>query len=102
MLVCENLYRQRRHCRTSPRWIPARNRNGALGRGLLGSRASRDLVVPSAQHPAGPGGLARTLVTFHQLNSRLQGHPCMNTTPGVGMSTGSLGHGMSVALGMAL
>jgi transketolase len=42
------------------------------------------------------------LVTFRQLNSRLQGHPCMNTTPGVDMSTGSLGHGMSVALGMAL
>jgi transketolase len=42
------------------------------------------------------------LVTFRQLNSRLQGHPCMKTTPGVDMSTGSLGHGMSVALGMAL
>ncbi len=42
------------------------------------------------------------LNTFRQLNSRLQGHPCMLTTPGVEMSTGSLGHGMSVALGMAL
>ncbi len=42
------------------------------------------------------------LDTFRQLNSRLQGHPCMNKTPGVEMSTGSLGHGMSVALGMAL
>jgi transketolase len=42
------------------------------------------------------------LNTFRQLNSRLQGHPCMNETPGVDMSTGALGHGLSVALGMAL
>ncbi|HYL82071.1 MAG TPA: transketolase, partial [Candidatus Acidoferrum sp.] len=42
------------------------------------------------------------LATFRQLNSRLQGHPCMNETPGVDMSTGALGHGMSVSLGMAL
>jgi transketolase len=42
------------------------------------------------------------LATFRQLDSRLQGHPCMNSTPGVEMSTGSLGHGTSVALGMAL
>jgi len=42
------------------------------------------------------------LATFRQLDSRLQGHPSMHHTPGVEMSTGSLGHGMSVALGMAL
>lgn len=42
------------------------------------------------------------LDTFRQLDSRLQGHPCMLTTPGVEMSTGSLGHGLSVTLGMAL
>ena len=42
------------------------------------------------------------LGTFRQLNSRLQGHPCMYMTPGVDMSTGALGHGLSVALGMAL
>ena len=42
------------------------------------------------------------LDTFRELNSRLQGHPCMNKTPGVEMSTGALGHGMSVTLGMAL
>jgi len=42
------------------------------------------------------------LSTFRQLNSRLQGHPSMHSTPGVDMSTGSLGHGMSVTLGMAL
>lgn len=42
------------------------------------------------------------LKTLRRLNSRLQGHPCMKTTPGVEMSTGALGHGISVALGMAL
>jgi len=42
------------------------------------------------------------LKTFRDLNSRLQGHPCMNKTPGVEMSTGALGHGTSVALGMAM
>jgi transketolase len=42
------------------------------------------------------------LHSFRQINSRLQGHPCMNETPGVDMSTGALGHGMSVSLGMAL
>jgi len=42
------------------------------------------------------------LDTFRQLDSRLQGHPSMHSTPGVEMSTGSLGHGMSVTLGMAL
>jgi transketolase len=40
--------------------------------------------------------------TFRDLDSRLQGHPCMNKTPGVEMSTGALGHGISVGLGMAL
>lgn len=42
------------------------------------------------------------LGTFRQLNSRLQGHPCMNKLPGVEMSTGALGHGLSIGLGMAL
>jgi transketolase len=42
------------------------------------------------------------LATFRQIDSRLQGHPCMRKTPGVEMSTGSLGHGLSVGLGMAL
>jgi transketolase len=40
--------------------------------------------------------------TLRTLNSRLQGHPCMNKTPGVDMSTGALGHGLSVGLGMSL
>ncbi len=42
------------------------------------------------------------LLTFDHINSRLQGHPDMNKTPGVDMSSGSLGQGISVALGTAL
>ncbi len=42
------------------------------------------------------------LTTLRKLGSRLQGHPCMNETPGVDMSSGSLGQGLSVAVGMAL
>jgi len=42
------------------------------------------------------------LLTFDHINSRLQGHPDMNKTPGVDMSSGSLGQGISVSLGMAL
>ncbi len=42
------------------------------------------------------------LPTFRHIDSYLQGHPNMNMVPGVDMSTGSLGHGVSVATGMAL
>ena len=42
------------------------------------------------------------LKTFRKLGSYLQGHPCMNETPGVDMSSGSLGQGISTAVGMAL
>lgn len=42
------------------------------------------------------------LITLRKSNSHLQGHPNMQTTPGVEMSTGSLGQGLSVANGMAL
>ncbi len=42
------------------------------------------------------------LLTFRKINSRLQGHPNMNEVPGVDMSTGSLGQGISTAVGMAI
>ena len=42
------------------------------------------------------------LLTLRQIGSHLQGHPNMNMTPGVDMSTGSLGQGVSAAVGMAL
>ena len=42
------------------------------------------------------------LSTFRRINSKLQGHPNMNYVAGVDMSTGSLGQGISAAVGMAL
>src|SRR5438552_3702824 len=42
------------------------------------------------------------LQTFDAIDSRLQGHPDMTVTPGVDMSTGSLGQGLSPGVGMAL
>ena len=42
------------------------------------------------------------LPTLRHIGSYLQGHPNMNETPGVDMSTGSLGQGVSAACGMAL
>lgn len=41
------------------------------------------------------------LSTLRQLNSRLQGHPCSYKTPGVELSTGPLGLGISAAVGAA-
>lgn len=42
------------------------------------------------------------LKTFRNINSNLQGHPDMNKVPGVDMTSGSLGQGLSVANGMAI
>jgi transketolase len=73
--------------------------------------ADRDRFVLSKGHTA-PGlysALAHRgffpveeLKTLRHIGSRLQGHPNMNETPGVDMSTGSLGQGVSAAAGMAL
>ena len=42
------------------------------------------------------------LLTLRQIGSHLQGHPCIQHTPGIDMSSGSLGQGISAACGMAL
>ncbi|MCC8044985.1 MAG: transketolase [Clostridiales bacterium] len=42
------------------------------------------------------------LVTLRHTGSHLQGHPCMQHIPGIDMSSGSLGQGISAAVGMAL
>jgi transketolase len=42
------------------------------------------------------------LLTFRQIGGRLAGHPDMKKTPGVDMSSGSLGIGISTAVGMAI
>lgn len=71
----------------------------------------RDRFVLSKGHTA-PGLYAalanrgyfpvEDLVTLRHLGSYLQGHPCMTHTPGIDMSSGSLGQGISAAVGMAL
>ncbi len=45
---------------------------------------------------------AEWLDSLRQIDSHLQGHPAMHKTPGVEISTGSLGHGICAAAGMAL
>jgi len=71
----------------------------------------RDRFVLSKGHaaPAYYAALAESgyfpveeLITLRKLGSRLQGHPSRSKTPGVEMSTGSLGQGLSVANGIAL
>ena len=71
----------------------------------------RDRFVLSKGHTA-PGLYAKLahkgyfpvedLVTLRHIGSHLQGHPCMQHTPGLDMSSGSLGQGISAAVGMAL
>ena len=74
-------------------------------------KADRDRFVLSKGHTA-PGlysALAQKgyfpvedLKTLRKIGSHLQGHPCMQHTPGIDMSSGSLGQGISAAVGMAL
>ena len=71
----------------------------------------RDRFVLSKGHVA-PGYYAalaqrgffpvEDLVTLRHVGSYLQGHPCMQHIPGVDMSSGSLGQGISAAVGMAV
>ena len=74
-------------------------------------KADRDRLVLSKGHcaPALYAALAERgyfpkedLETLRHIGSHLQGHPNMNDTPGVDMSSGSLGQGISAAAGMAL
>jgi len=71
----------------------------------------RDRFVLSKGHaaPALYAALAESgyfpiteLLNLRKVGQMLQGHPSMRTTPGVDMSTGSLGQGLSAAIGMAL
>ena len=74
-------------------------------------KPDRDRFVLSKGHTA--PGLYSTLAhrgyfpvedlpTLRHLGSYLQGHPCMQEVPGTDMSSGSLGQGISAAVGMAL
>jgi len=74
-------------------------------------KADRDRFVLSKGHTA-PGLYSAMAVrgffpveelkTLRKLGSKLQGHPSMQYIPGIDMSSGSLGQGVSVACGMAL
>lgn len=74
-------------------------------------KPDRDRFVLSKGHTA-PGLYAalaergffpkEDLTTLRHIGSHLQGHPCMQHTPGLDMSSGSLGQGISAAVGMAL
>ena len=74
-------------------------------------KADRDRFVLSKGHTA-PGlysALANRgffpvddLLTLRHIGSHLQGHPCVQHTPGIDASSGSLGQGISVAVGMAM
>lgn len=74
-------------------------------------KAGRDRFVLSKGHTA-PGLYSvlanrgffpvEDLPTLRHIGSHLQGHPCIQHTPGIDASSGSLGQGISVAVGMAL
>ncbi|MEG0963498.1 MAG: transketolase [Lachnospiraceae bacterium] len=74
-------------------------------------KQDRDRFVLSKGHTA-PGLYAALanrgyfpiadLKTLRHIGSHLQGHPCITHTPGIDMSSGSLGQGVSAAVGMAL
>ena len=74
-------------------------------------KADRDKFILSKGH-AGPVQYAalaekgyydvEDLMTLRKLGSKFQGHPNMSKVPGIEMSTGSLGQGFSVSVGMAL
>ena len=75
------------------------------------AKKDRDRIVLSKGHAcpvlyaalAEKGYFDKThLKTLRKYGSILQGHPDMNKTPGVDMSTGSLGQGLSCAVGMAI
>ena len=71
----------------------------------------RDRFVLSKGHTA-PGYYAamahrgyfpvEDMLTLRKVGSHLQGHPCMQHLPGIDMSSGSLGQGISAAVGMAM
>jgi len=71
----------------------------------------RDYFILSKGHtvPAVDAALAmrgffpeEVLVTHLELDSIISGHACARTTPGIDTSTGSLGHGLSIGVGVAL
>jgi transketolase len=86
-------FHQLKHCPQTPSW-PNRDRF-ILSKGH-GAPALYAALALSGYFPK------EELSTLRNINSRLQGHPDNRKTPGVEVSTGSLGQGLSAAVGMAL
>ena len=94
MELTTSLYFNRLNIRTNePRW---EDRDRFI---LSKGHASMNLYTVLANRGFFP---VKDLPTFRTLGSHLQGHPAMNKLAGVDMSTGALGHGLSIGLGMAL
>jgi len=79
---------------------PADYRNPTRDRFVL----SKGHCAPALYATLGLKGFfdIEAMKTLRKVDSFLQGHPCRGLTPGVDMSTGSLGQGISAAVGMAL
>lgn len=93
LLACLYFHALRVHPE-NPKW-PDRDR-------LVISKGHASAMIYTILAKRGFFPLDEVRSTFRQLDSRMQGHPCMNKTPGIEMSTGALGHGLSVGLGIAL
>jgi transketolase len=92
-IVAALYYRVLRHDPDNPEW-PERDRF-VLSKG----HAAPIQYAALAQHGYFP---LRDLMGLRRIGAHLQGHPDMNRTPGVEVSTGSLGQGLSMSLGIAL
>ena len=92
-IVAALYYRVLRHDPERPRW-PGRDRF-VLSKG----HAAPIQYAALARHGYFPN---EDLMGLRKLDAHLQGHPDMTRTPGVEVSTGSLGQGLSMCLGIAL
>jgi transketolase len=92
-LLAALYFRELRIRPQEPRW-PGRDR-------FVLSKGHSSIALYAAMALRGYFPVAE-LLTFDAAHSRLQGHPDMTRLPGLDMSTGSLGMGISAAMGMAL
>jgi len=92
-VVAALYFRVMKHDPASPTW-PDRDR-------FIMSKGHAVPIVYAAMAEAGYFPVSE-LTTLRKLNSRLQGHPSAKDLPGIEASTGSLGQGLSIGLGMAL
>jgi len=92
-IVAALYYRVLRHDPKNPQW-PERDRF-VLSKG----HAAPIQYAALAEHGYFP---PQDLMGLRQIGSHLQGHPDMNRTPGIEVSTGSLGQGLSMSVGICL